>query len=408
VVGTQRKIDHAFVSSKVGKLCNYVPNAHHFGKAVQMIFRRSLLRELTMNATYVFVVLVAILVTQFLVRLIGAASSGSLPTEGLLPLVGFRLLSQLPPLIVIAVFISTLLTVSRGWRDSETPIWMSAGQSLVAWIRPVLTFAIPLLLVSATLSLFLSPWAEKRTVEYRRILEARDELSVLAPGLFQERRRDKQVFFVESTDLLRGSIRNVFVFADDPNGAWVTRAKEGSIFQDERGDRYVILEQGKRIRRAGANAAPTEYEFASFDRYGVRMNAAEVRDDPFEERATDTKALLEKGTPSAYGWVFFRVSIPLAGLSLALLAIPLAYVNPRLGRSINLIIAILLLMITLNLINIVQAQIGRQAIGLIAALLIFHLTLALGVAAYYFRRYRGAVYVWPWQRNRHTPASRQT
>jgi lipopolysaccharide export system permease protein len=365
-----------------------------------MIFRRALLRELTMNATYVFVVLVAILVTQFLVRLIGAASSGSLPTEGLLPLVGFRLVSQLPPLIVIAVFISTLLTLSRGWRDSETPIWMSAGQSLAAWIRPVLTFAIPLLIVAAVLSLQLSPWAERRSVEYRRILEARDELSLLSPGLFQERRRDKQVFFVESTELLRGSIRNVFVFTDDPNGAWVTRAKEGSTYQDERGDRYVVLENGKRVRRAGANAGPNEYEFASFERYGVRMNAAEVRDDPFEERATPTEALLQKGTPSAHGWVFFRLSIPLAGLSLALLAIPLAYVNPRLGRSVNLIIAILLLMITLNLINIVQAQIGRQAIGLTGALLLFHLTLALFVAAFYYRRYRGAVYVWPWQRER--------
>lgn len=363
-----------------------------------MIFRRSLLRELTINAMYVFIVLVAILITQFLVRLIGAASSGSLPTEGLLPLVGFRLLSQLPPLIVIAVFIATLLTLSRGWRDSETPIWMSAGQSLIAWIRPVLTFAIPLLLVAATLSLFLSPWAERRTVEYRRILEARDELSILAPGLFQERRRDKQVFFVESTDLLNGKIRNVFVHSDDPNGEWVTRAKEGSVITDERGDRYVVLEDGKRVRRAGANAEPTEYEFASFERYGVRMNSTEVRDDPFEERATDTVTLLERGTPSAHGWVFYRVSIPIAGLLLALLAIPLAYVNPRLGRSVNLIIAVLLLMTTLNVLTIVQAQVTKQVIGLPLALVAFHGLLALGVAAFYFRRHRGAVFVWPWQR----------
>jgi lipopolysaccharide export system permease protein len=363
-----------------------------------MIFRRALLRELTLNATYVFVVLVAILVTQFLVRLIGAASSGSLPSEGLLPLVGFRLLSQLSPLIVIAVFISTLVTLSRGWRDSETPIWMSAGQSLAAWIRPVMSFAVPLIILAAVLSIFLSPWAERRTVEYRNILEARDELSVLAPGIFQEMRRNRQVFFVESTDLLRGRINNVFVYADDPNGAWVTRAEKGSIYQDERGDRYVILENGKRIRRVGAQAEPTEYEFASFERYGVRMNANEIREDPLQERATDTATLLESGTPTAHAWVFYRLSIPIAGLLLALLAIPLAYVNPRLGRSINLIIAILLLMITLNLINITQTQIGRQAIGLVPALVLFHGLLALAVAAFYYRRHLGAVCVWPWQR----------
>lgn len=373
-----------------------------------MIFRRAILRELTVNATYVFVVLVAIVMTQIIVRLIGQASTGALPTEGLLPLVGFRLLSQLPPLIVVAVFFAIFLTLSRGWRDSETPIWMSAGQSLAAWIRPVLGFAIPLLLVAATLSLALSPWAEKRTEEYRRILDARDELSLLAPGLFQERRKDKQVFFVESTDLLNGKIRNIFVFADDPNGAWVTRAKEGSLSPDQPGDRYVVLENGKRVRRSGTNTDLNEYEFASFDRYGVRMRAAEVRDDPLQERALDTKTLLNRGTPSAYGWFFYRLSIPLAGFSLMLLAIPLAYVNPRMGRSINLIVAVLLLMITLNLINIMQTQIGKQAIGLIPALIVFHGILALLVAAFFYRHYRGVTFRWPWQRNGETAAAGST
>ncbi len=351
-----------------------------------------------MNATYVFVVLVAIVMTQFIVRLIGQASSGALPTDGLLPLVGFRLIGQLPPLMVIAVFISTLLTLSRGWRDSETPIWMSAGQSLVAWIRPVLTFAIPLLLVAASLSLFLSPWAEKKSVEFRRILDARDDLAVLAPGLFQERRRDKQVFFIESTDLVRGNIKNVFVFADDPNGAWVTRAREGRVIQDEQGDRYVVLDDGKRVRRSGANAALNEYELASFARYGIRMNAAEVKNDPLEERATDTLALVDRGTPSAYSWLFYRISVPLAGLFLALLAIPLAYVNPRMGRSLNLIFAILLLMITLNLMNIMQAKISTESIGFYSALFLFHGVLALFVFGFYYRRYRGAISLWPWQR----------
>jgi lipopolysaccharide export system permease protein len=365
---------------------------------LKMIFRRALLRELTLNATYIFVVLVAIVMTQFIVRLIGQASSGALPTDGLVPLVGFRLIAQLPPLIVVAVFISTLVTLSRGWRDSETPIWMSAGQSLAAWIRPVLTFALPLIFLSGVLSVFLQPWAERKTAEYRRILEARDELSLLAPRIFQEMKRNKQVFFVESTDLIKGKVSNVFVFADDPNGSWVTRAERGSIYQDERGDRYVILENGKRVRRAGAQAELTEYEFARFERYGVRMNASEITDAPIAERATDTATLLSQATPSAHAWVFYRLSIPIAGLLLALLAIPLAYVNPRIGRSVNLIVAILLLMITLNLINIVQTQIGRQAIGLVPALIVFHGLLAIGVAAFYYRRHLGAVYVWPWQR----------
>jgi lipopolysaccharide export system permease protein len=245
----------------------------------------------------------------------------------------------------------------------------------------------------------LSPWAEKRSAEYRRILEARDELSLLAPGIFQEMRRNRQVYFVESVDLLNGKIKNVFVFADDPNGQWLTRAEQGFILTDERGDRYVVLENGRRVRRSGVQTQPTEYEFARFERYGVRMNASEVRDDPLEERATGTLALIDKGTPSGMGWVFYRLSVPLAGFFLALLAIPLAYVNPRLGRSINLIVAILLLMTTLNIMNIAQTRISDGKISFVAAMLLFHSVLASIVFVVFYRRYRGTVFVWPWLRS---------
>jgi lipopolysaccharide export system permease protein len=363
-----------------------------------MIFRRSLLREFSSNATYVFVVLVAILLTQFAVKLIGAASTGSLPVDGLLPLIGLRLLSQLPMLLVIAMFLSILLTLSRSWRDSEMAIWMSSGQSLVSWIRPVLTFAVPLLLVAAVLSIGLSPWAEKRTAEYRRILDARDDLSMLAPGLFQEMRRNKQVFFVETSDLIRGVIKNVFVFSDSATDPSITRAEQGFIITDDRGDRYIILENGRRVRRTGATAQTSEFEFAEFERYGVRMSSNEISDGPLEERATDTLTLIEKATPSAFAWVFYRLSIPLSGLLLAILAIPMAYVNPRVGRSGNLIMAILLLMSTLQLINIMQSQISAERISFILAMVLFHAALAFVVFIVFYRRAQGIAFRWPWQR----------
>ncbi len=357
-----------------------------------MIFRRALLRELTTNAIFVFVVLVAIFVAQIFVKLIGAASAGSVPIDALVPLVGFRIVTLLAPLIVIATFVAVLLTLSRAWRDSEMAIWMSSGQSLMSWIRPVLTFAVPLLVIAMALSTTLSPWAERRTIEYRRVLEARDELSVLAPGLFQEMRKNKQVYFVEGVDLISGRIKNVFVFADDPNGQALTRAKEGLLYTDTNGDRYIILENGHRVKRISGTSGPTEYETATFQRYGIRTNTSEIKDDPFEERAKDTATLLREATPSGLGQVFYRLSVPLVGLSLVFLAIPLAYVNPRLGRSSNIIIAILLAMSSLSLLNIMQAQIEKQTVGLMPAMLLFHVTLAIIVAVVFYRRYRGAVF----------------
>jgi lipopolysaccharide export system permease protein len=53
----------------------------------------------------------------------------------------------------------------------------------------------------------------------------------------------------------------------------------------------------------------------------------------------------------------WRLAIPLAALNLAILAIPLGAVNPRIGRSGNLLIAGLIAMLYLNLINLSQGWI---------------------------------------------------
>jgi hypothetical protein len=51
-----------------------------------------------------------------------------------------------------------------------------------------------------------------------------------------------------------------------------------------------------------------------------------------------------------------------------------------------------LLMSTLQLMNVMQTQIDRQAISLPMALVVFHGILALVVFAVFYRRYRGVVF----------------
>ncbi|MEN9357770.1 MAG: hypothetical protein RL695_1941, partial [Pseudomonadota bacterium] len=59
----------------------------------------------------------------------------------------------------------------------------------------------------------------------------------------------------------------------------------------------------------------------------------------------------------------WRIGIPLAAFNLALLAIPLSFVNPRAGRTNNLIFAILTYMIYSNLISLSQAWVAQGRLG---------------------------------------------
>ena len=67
-------------------------------------------------------------------------------------------------------------------------IWFNSGLSLAAWMRPVLMFAAPLVLLIAVLSFFISPWAAQNAEQYRSKLETRDDLSRVEPGVFGESR----------------------------------------------------------------------------------------------------------------------------------------------------------------------------------------------------------------------------
>src|SRR5216117_2776358 len=155
--------------------------------------------------------LFAIAVTTQLIQLLGKAAGGSIPTDAVVAFLGFFALGALPVLLSLTMFISVLLTLTRGWRDSEMVIWFTAGLPLTAWLKPVMLFALPQIAVIAVLSLFISPWAAQMGETYQSRIAARDDVSRVDPGVFGETGNKERVFFVESVSGDQASVQNVFV-----------------------------------------------------------------------------------------------------------------------------------------------------------------------------------------------------
>ena len=84
----------------------------------------------------------------------------------------------------------------------------------------------------------------------------------------------------------------------------------------------------------------------------------------------------------------WRIGLPIVALLVSLLAIPLAYVNPRVGRSFNLIVAVLLFTVYLNVLNTVQAYVQQGRLDFNIGVWVVHaLFLALVVALFARRVY---------------------
>jgi lipopolysaccharide export system permease protein len=274
-----------------------------------------------------------------------------------------------------------LLTLSRWYRDSEMVVWFTSGQSLTACLKPILLFAAPFLVAIVLLSLFLSPWAEQRKIEFERQLESRDEISILSPGLFREFKRAGIVVYVESINPVDGRIRNVFLHSVDDAKDATTVARLGHLVEEPNGDRFVVLEDGRRYEgKPGA----ADFRLIEFDKLGRRIEPAEARALPSSNKAIPTAALLVADGRGERAELFWRLSVPILALVLTLLAIPLAYVNPRMGRSFNLIAAAFLYMLYTNCINIVQSMIAQGTLDLWVGLLVPHVA-ALMVVFLLFR-----------------------
>lgn len=321
-----------------------------------MIFHRALLREFSQLATAVFLSLFLIAITTRLVRLLGQAAGGKIPTDAVVAFLGFFALNALPVLLSLTLFVTVLLTLTRSYRDSEMVIWFSAGLSLAAWVRPVLAFALPLVALIATLSMVIAPWAVRMSEQYRSQVDARDDVARVDPGVFGESRSRDRVFFVESAGATSGEVRNVFINSVQHGRNGVMFSRKGLVETAPNGDRFIVMLDGRRYEGVPGEA---DYRVMEFERYEARVESTASEEPVPTHKSLSTPALLQNPSHANRGELVWRVGIPLSALILALLAIPMSFVNPRAGRSVNLLFALLAYLVYQNLISVSQARVAQ-------------------------------------------------
>lgn len=346
-----------------------------------MIFQRALRRDLLNTAGAVFTTLFTITITVMLIRILGQAAGGKVASADVVALIGFSALNYLPIILNLAGFMSVLLVVTRSYQDSEMVVWFASGLSLSRWIKPVLMFSLPIVFMTAMLSLFLTPWSNQQSAVYKERYANREDIARVSPGKFQESSSSNRVFFVEGVAGDATKVRNIFVSSVRNGKTSVVVAKEGTVEVDPNGDKFLVMHQGRRY-----DGVPTQSDFQlmEFDRYGVLVaskSSALVGDT--SARALSTRELLRTRNNFNDGEILWRVSLPLMGVLLMLLAIPLGFVNPRGGRSANLLIALFLFVFYSNMLSYAQATVVQSRSSLMLAWWPVHLVALLVVVIFF-------------------------
>lgn len=367
------------------------PKLPYFKLSRGTIFHRELVRESAGTGLLVFAILLGIVVFTQLVRLLGQSVSGYLAVDGVLVLLGFSALNYMPALLSLSLFLSVLLTLTRSYRDYEMAVWFSSGIGLTRWIRPVMWYAVPVAGLIALLSLVLSPWAMSQMEELKRRLDNRDDVSAASPGTFRESKQADRVFFIENVDVGKNRVGNIFVQSVQHGKMGTMVAKQGVQETAPNGDRFLVLLNGTRYEGAPGQL---DFKIVEFERYAVRIKTVEAKQRPVSTDSIPTLQLLQNLSRGNVSELERRFSFPLSALSLALLAIPFSFVNPRAGRSLNLIMALVIYMLYNNLITITNALVGQGKMDPVIGFWGIHVLMWIIMALLFYRR----LSVFSWRR----------
>lgn len=334
-----------------------------------MLFHSSIRKELGRSFGATLVVLATVVMTIMLIRVLGQASRGSVNPSDVLMVMGYTVLSQLSTILALSLFVSIVGTLSRMYRDSEMAIWLSAGRGLGSFLAPLLRFSWPILAVIAVLALLVWPWANTQIQDMKDRYERRGDIDRVAPGQFQESARGNRVFFIDKDTPDSQSASNVFITASERGREVVTSARSGRL-ETIKDDRFVVLSDGQRLE---STVGQPGLKISEFKEYGTRIGTAALSvQDETPVKSRSTLQLLREPTLVHQAELAWRIGLAFAGFNFVVMALAVSTVNPRAGRSGNLVFALFAFVVYYNFLNLGQSWIMSGRIGAAPYLLLLH------------------------------------
>lgn len=366
-----------------------------------MLFHSSLRRELARSFLAMLVVLVTIVMTMILIRTLGQASRGRVDPSEVTLVMGYTVLGHLPTILTLSIFVAVVGTLSRLYRDSEMAVWFASGRGIGHFLRPMLSFAWPILLAVTLLALFAWPWSNARIEDLKDRFENRGDLERIAPGKFQESAGGRRVFFIDkdSPDAHTGS--SVFIYASERGRDVVTSARTGHIEIRPQG-RFLLLEHGQQVEYQKNSG---QVKISDFSGYEIQVGEDQAQaTQAAPPKSLSTRELLRDGSTAAQGELAWRFGLALAALNLLLLAVLVSSSSPRAGRGAHLLLALMTFVVYYNLITLGQSWIVAGRYGLGQVLLLVHGGLFLAACVGLWWRHVGASLwlphwrIWPFGR----------
>jgi len=308
-----------------------------------VIIIRYLVREVFKSQLAILFILLLIFFCQKLVRILGAAVDGEIPTNLVLTLLGLGVPQMAQLILPLSLFLAILMTFGRLYTESEITVMHACGLGknvLVKSAMVLMLFTVSLATINVS---WLGPWSSRYQSEVMQNAKANPGAAALAAGQFQQASDGQSVLFIEHVK--GSSFENVFLAQLRPKGnarPSVVVADRGHMTQREDGSQVVTLDHGTRFE---GTAMLRDFRITDFENYQAIIGHQAVTLDPNDSEQASMQTLWHSQNPDFRSELHWRLTLIFSVLVMALMVVPLSVVNPRQGRVLSMLPAMLLYLV---------------------------------------------------------------
>ncbi|MGO2346507.1 MAG: LPS export ABC transporter permease LptF, partial [Providencia sp.] len=288
-------------------------------------------------------VLMLIFFSQKSIDILGAAVQGNIPSNLVLPLLGLGVPEMAQLILPLSLFLGLLMTYSRLYTESEITVMHACGLGKDVLVKAALVLATLTALVAIGNITWMLPWSSQYQEQVLADAKANPGLAAMVEGQFKTTKDGNFVLYIG--DVKGNNFQHVFLAqlrAANEQRPSVVVADSGYMKEDQEGRQVVVLNEGTRYE---GTALLRDFRITDFVNYQavVDHKSTEARQDRVEQK--NMLQLWKENTPDVNAEFHWRLTIVFSVVVMALMVVPLSEVNPRQGRVLSMLPAMLLYLI---------------------------------------------------------------
>lgn len=330
-------------------------------------------------------VLLLIFMSGRFIKYLSQAAVGNISPDILFLVMGFRLPGFLELILPLGLFMGVLLAYGRMYLESEMTVLHACGVSENKLLGMTWLISATVALFVGALTLFVSPKGMERVEALFAEQASKTAFELIVPGRFQNVNVGNRVTYAGSISEDKKTMYEVFIAesGSDDDRVNILYAERGEQSVDPiTGDRFLILYNGKQYQ---GEPGQSDYRELSFESYGVLIAEQNTEIRKVKEEAIPSERLLAASDDWSRSVLYWRISLIILVPVVTMIAVAVCRVNPRQGRYLHLLPAMLLYVLYLGLLILAKKKGGEGDIDPALAFICVHVGF-VGIAVVLFYR----------------------